>query len=239
MQPVGDSLLQSDLRQLRAELPAGCAILNTYGSSEALASLQWFVPAPYTRAGAKVGSGYRLPGYEYALLDEHGTAAAPGEPGELVLRSRHMSLGVWRGGRLEPGPFVADPQDPALSIHRTGDLAMLAEDGLFTVLGRRDRQVKIRGNRVELAEIEEALRAQPGVAQVAVAARPRAADPELIAFVVPADPAAPDLRARLAEALRGALPSYMQPGRIDLLAALPLLPGGKADIEALLARVAG
>ena len=66
--PVGDALLQADLRQLRAELPEGCAILNAYGSSEALVSLQWFVPDPYTRQGAKVASGYRVPGYDCAIL---------------------------------------------------------------------------------------------------------------------------------------------------------------------------
>ena len=136
-------------------MPAGCVILNAYGSSEALASLQWFLPDPYTREGPKVASGYRVPGYDCALVNEDGSAAAVGQAGELVLRSRHMSLGEWREGRQQPGPFIADPHDSTVSIHRTGDLTVVDLDGLFTVIGRRDRMVKIRGNRVEPAEIEE------------------------------------------------------------------------------------
>ena len=238
VQPVGDSLLQSDLRHLRAEIPEGCAVLNTYGSTEALASLQWFLPDPYTRHGAKVGSGYRVPGYDYALLDEDGNAAAAGQPGELVLRSRHMSLGEWRDGALHPGALLPEREDPSMYVHRTGDLAVLAPDGLFTIVGRRDRQVKIRGNRVEPAEIEEALRGLAEVKDATVAARAHEADAELIAFVVPAKAATAEVRELIGCGLRRALPPYMQPSRFVFLPSLPLLPGGKVDVHALLAHCA-
>ena len=234
VQPIGDSLLQADMRQLRAEMPSGCFILNAYGSSEALVSLQWFLPDPYTLSGAKIGSGYRVPGYDCALLNEDGGAAAIGEPGELVVRSRHMSLGEWRDGALHPGPFLPDPDDPGLSVHHTGDLATLSQDGLFTVVGRRDRQVKIRGNRIEPAEVEETLRSLKGVKEAAVVARIRDKDPELLAFVVAAEPAVADMHDRLTSAMLAALPPYMQPSRLVFLSSLPLLPGGKIDVAKLL-----
>src|SRR5581483_2613828 len=122
-----------------------------------------------------------------------------------------------------------------LAIHHTGDLAVLAPDGLFTVIGRRDRQVKIRGNRVEPAEIEEALRNLREVKEAAVVARPREADPELVAFIVPAEPPTAELREKIACEMHTALPAHMVPGRFVFRTSLPLLPGGKVDTQALLA----
>jgi len=236
VQPVGDSLLLADLRQLRSDMPAGCAVLNAYGSSEALASLQWFLPDPYPLAGPKVASGYPVPGYDCTLLDEHGCAVAVGQAGELVLRSRYMSLGEWREGRLCPGPFRPDRRDRTRSIHWTGDIAVAMPDGLFTVIGRRDRMVKIRGNRIEPAEIEEALLGLPEVVEAAVAARPRDGNPELVAFIVPVRPPTAALRKQISIAVAAALPTYMQPARFVFLTELPLLPGGKVDLAALLRR---
>jgi acyl-coenzyme A synthetase/AMP-(fatty) acid ligase len=237
VQPIGDSLLQADLRQLRSQLPKGCAILNAYGSSEALVSLQWFVSDPYDRPGTKVASGYPVPGYTCAITDADGRPCAVEEAGDLVVRSRYMALGEWRAGQLAPGPFQPDPDDPGSFIHRTGDLAIRAADGMITVLGRRDRQVKIRGNRVEPAELEEFLRTRPGVREAAVVARRDAEDPVLFAFIVAGEDAPADLRDQSAAALVASFPSYMCPSAIIALPALPLLPGGKVDEAALLASV--
>jgi len=144
-------------------------------------------------------------------------------------------MGTWQEGRLQPGPFEFDPDRPDERIHHTGDLAVRSADGVFAVIGRKDRQLKIHGNRIEPAEIEEFLRSQPGVIEAAVVARPRANDdPELIAFVVAETPVPPGLRASLLSAARSGLPSAMQPGALILLTSLPLLPGGKVDAEALL-----
>lgn len=175
-----------------------------------------------------------MAGYRCVLLDGAGQAVAAGEAGELVLRGRFMALGAWRAGALEAGALEADPEDPAGRLHRTGDLAVRDAAGLYTVLGRLDRQIKILGNRVEPGEIEAWIRARAGVADVAVLVRPGSA--ELVAYVVPTTDAQAGLRRRLSEALAAALPSAMQPRRIHLLAALPLLPSGKIDAVALLRR---
>lgn len=238
VQPIGDSLLQADLRLLRAELPADCTILNAYGSSEALVSLQWFVSDPYTRAGAKVASGYPVPGYTCTIVDTTGQPCAVNVAGELVVRSRFMALGEWREGRLAPGLFQADPDDPGSFIHHTGDIAARAEDGIITVLGRRDRQVKIRGNRVEPAEVEEFLRAQPGVREASVVPRRDSVDPILVAFIVAREDAPMNLRDQLETALAASVPDFMRPSAIIQLPALPLLPGGKVDEAALIVSAA-
>lgn len=234
VQPIGDALLQADLRMLRGLLPPDCAILNAYGSTEALASLQWIVPDPYDRPGAKVATGYAVPGYHCMIVGPDGAAVADGEPGELVLRSAHMSMGEWRDGALTAGPFRPDPTLPGSFIHHTGDIAVRDPDGLISVIGRKDRQIKIRGNRIEPAELEEALRGLTGVAQATVAALQRGVEPDLLAFVVLAGTDSPEARQGIADAARRVLPDFMVPHRFVFVPDLPLLPGGKIDVQALL-----
>jgi acyl-coenzyme A synthetase/AMP-(fatty) acid ligase len=122
-----------------------------------------------------------------------------------------------------------------LRILPTGDLVLLRQDGLLQVIGRRDRQVKIRGQRVEPAEVEDALRRVPGVADAAVAARRDREETTLLAFIVADDPGDSALLSRARSAARRVLPNYMLPARVVLVERLPLLPGGKVDDQALLA----
>jgi acyl-coenzyme A synthetase/AMP-(fatty) acid ligase len=113
-------------------------------------------------------------------------------------------------------------------------MARLTPDGVVVVLGRMDRMVKINGMRVELAEVEAALRRHPEVAQAAAVARMAGGRVLLAGFVVPADGAADGIEARLRDAMAQALPAHMRPTRIVAIGAIPLLPGGKRDEGALL-----
>ena len=97
--------------------------------------------------------------------------------------------------------------------------------------------IKINGQRLEPAEIEEALRRSPEVSQAAIVARQHGTITQLLAFVVPILDAGPDLAARLRAELRAALPAFMQPGLIVLVDHVPLLPGGKVDEAAMLALI--
>ncbi|HJQ55277.1 MAG TPA: AMP-binding protein [Vineibacter sp.] len=231
----GDVLLQADLELMRRALPPDCSVLSAYGATEASTMLQWHVPRGQAAAEARVAAGYPMSGFDYAVVDEDGNAAAEGEAGELVVRSRCTAIGGWRDGQLHPGPFMADPQDPTLRIYPTGDLVRIRADGVFVTLGRKDRQLKILGNRIEPAEIENALRQHPAVLEAAVVARRNGDAVKLLAFVVAGEGAGAGLLDVLGANLRGALPSYMQPTQILSIDSMPLLPGRKVDQARLLA----
>jgi amino acid adenylation domain-containing protein len=234
--PSGEVLLGADLELLRRCLSASCSILVVYGLTEAPAICQWFVPrGSGEEEGTRVAVGYRLPGYDCAVLDEDDRPLGFDETGELVVRSRYTALGEWQGGRLVPARFCADPDDPSRRILRTGDLVRLRADGVIVVVGRKDRQVQIRGMRVEPYEIENVLRRSSSVLDAAVVAPHDGERVALVAFVVLRPEEGQDAIAGLRERLRAALPAHMQPARIVPIEALPLLPGCKVDVDALLA----
>ena len=235
IQTSGDVLLRVDHELMRKVLPSNCAILSVYGATEAPALLQWFVTEP-PHDEARVPVGYPLPDIDFAVIDEHGQPVADGGEGELVVRSAFMSLGLWRDGDVAAGPFELDSSRPHLKTYRTGDLVRRRSDGLFVMLGRRDRQIKIRGNRVELAEIETALRRDPSVADAAVVARMVDDEPRVLAFVVPRGSETAGFPTEIRNSLARTLPPYMRPRAVHVMDSLPLLPGRKVDEAALLAR---
>ncbi len=225
----GDAVLWSDVEALRAWLPPDCRIELGYSSTEA-PIMQWFVPPGFPQEGSRVPLGYPLAGNALAIVGEDGDAVAPGEAGELVVRSPYVALGRWRDGRCDGSDFPADPNDPSCRILRTGDLVRLRADGLIDLIGRKDRQIKIRGQRVEPGELEAALRRQPGVTDAAVQARRVGTGWWLIAYVVgEADPAA------LKRALRDTVPPALQPQRIHVVDTVPRLASAKLDAAGLAA----
>jgi len=229
----GDRLSRVECAAWRAVLPGTCHLAITYGQTEATIA-QWYVPRDFTGDAAVLPTGYLLPEHEYAIVDEDGNPVADGAVGELVLRGRFVALGEWDHGKVVPGRLRHDPDNPKRRTLPTGDLVRLRPDGLLQVIGRADRQVKINGQRVEPAEIEDALRRVSGVADAAVAVRRTAEETSLVGFVVAGDPADAALLDRVRTVTRTSLPGYMQPARMLLAEALPLLPGGKVDHQALL-----
>jgi amino acid adenylation domain-containing protein len=229
----GDAVLWSDVEALRAWLPPECRIELGYSSTEA-PIMQWFVPRDFPQEGSRVPLGYPLAGNALAILGEDGGAVAPGETGELVVRSPYVALGRWRGGRCVADDFPRDPKDPSCRILRTGDLVRLRADGLIDLIGRKDRQLKIRGQRVEPGELEAALRRQAGVRDAAVYPRRVGANWWLIAYVVAPD-AGESFAADLKTVLRGTLPPALQPQRIHVIDAIPRLASAKLDGGALAA----
>jgi acyl-coenzyme A synthetase/AMP-(fatty) acid ligase len=228
-----ESLLRQDLDDWRRILPPGCAIRTGYGLTEGAPLADWFLPVEVPRSVARLPIGYPLPWHDFAITDPDGASVPDGQPGELWVRSRMLSLGEWRHGRCVPGSLLPDPDDPEGAILWTGDLVCRQRDGLLAFLGRIDEQIRMRGNRVEPSEIELVLRQTRGVADAAILARRTAIDPVLVAFVVPTDVAEPALRNMVDERLRAALPSFMVPARVHVIAAVPKLPGGKVDPAAL------
>jgi acyl-coenzyme A synthetase/AMP-(fatty) acid ligase/acyl carrier protein len=232
---AGEPLLRSDVDLARAHLPPGCVVQNLYGSTESMIFL-WSDRTEALPTGAVIPNGRIYPVAEFLLLGDDGAPAAAGEAGELVISSRDHALGDWIDGRVEPTRFPNDPRGDGRRLFYTGDVARLLPDGTMLVLGRKDRLLKINGQRVSLVEIEATLRAMPGCAEVAVLPRQQDAATSLVAFLVVDStvPLADDPAAWLARRL----PRIMVPRHFQRVAEIPLMPGGKVDGNALLAALA-
>jgi amino acid adenylation domain-containing protein len=200
--------------------------MNTYGPTETTV-----VATSHVRSAdddrPEIPIGRPLANTQAYVLDAHGEPAAVGAPGELYVGG----AGVARGYVARPGLtaelFVPHPFASGERLYRTGDRARWNDRGEIEFLGRTDRQVKLRGHRIEPGEIEAALRAHPRVSDAVVVVR----EDRLVAYVV-ADgevPGSAELRAYLGERL----PEPMVPSAVTALSALPLTPNGKVDRCAL------
>ncbi|MEU3693411.1 amino acid adenylation domain-containing protein [Streptomyces narbonensis] len=204
---------------------------NLYGPTEAAVDVTYF---PYEGGGEghdepAVPIGRPVWNTRLHVLDPFLRQVPDGVPGELYLAGVQLARAYHERPGLTAERFVADPFGaPGERMYRTGDLVRRRADGALEYLGRTDRQVKIRGNRIEPGEIETALAALPGIARAAVVVR----DGALVGYAVPAAGAAPEGEA-LHAALADALPAPMVPGAVVVLAELPLTPSGKLDQNAL------
>lgn len=226
----GDIPIKDDLALCRAVLPASCCILFAFSSTEIPTIFQWFVPKDWYPDSVRLPIGYARPGMDFRIDDE---GAADGA-GELIVKSRYLALGHWQGGDLQNGPFQIDPADPEARVLRTGDRVRVRPDGLVEMTGRTDRQIKVRGLRVDLAEVELALRGCTDVADAAVLPRRQKEDViALVAFLVPRGTPSPTFEADLRVSLARLLPRRMCPTQFRILEALPQLRGFKTDYQAL------
>jgi non-ribosomal peptide synthetase component F/thioesterase domain-containing protein/acyl carrier protein len=230
----GDTTLWSDIETLRAWLEPEAAIQLIYAATEA-PMLQWFVDESRRRDEARIPIGYPLPGNRLALIDAEGRATPPGEVGEIIVASPYVSLGSWIGGRFAD-ESVERGGGRGWRIFRTGDLGRQRSDGLLERVGRKDRQVKIHGSRVDLDGVEAVLRGHPFVRDVAAVARPAGVDGmmTLVAYVSARDGAPGGLIDELKALMRSA-PPPMRPARFYLAPSIPRLPSSKLDIRALVA----
>jgi len=219
------------LRDLMARLPRA-SFCNLYGPTETNVITYHHVPALDPAQTAPIPIGRPCPYADLLVADEAGQLVrSPGQPGELYARGPTVALGYWGDREKTERAFVANPFEPAFreTVYRTGDLVQWDEDGSLVFLGRKDRQVKSRGYRIELDEIETVLYAHAGVKEAAVVAVPD----ELIgsrirAFAVAAEGHELGVAA-LREHCLARLPRYMLPETFDLLEQLPKTSTGKID----------
>ncbi|MFI1234601.1 amino acid adenylation domain-containing protein [Nocardia salmonicida] len=209
-------------------------LVNLYGPTEATVDVSYYdCPVDPAQTVTRVPIGRPIDNTRLYVLGPADQPQPVGVAGELCIAGAGLARGYRDRPELTAEKFVADPFHPGERMYRTGDLARRLADGELEYLGRIDRQVKIRGNRVELGEVENALAALPGITAATVIDRQ---SPEratyLAAYCVAA--AAPE-PAALRAALAKTLPEFMIPSLFVRVDAIPLTPSGKADRAALAA----
>jgi acyl-CoA synthetase (AMP-forming)/AMP-acid ligase II len=248
----GDALTRSDLAAMRQCAP-NARIVSFYGATETQRAVGYHEISPHDgdddQRAPNIPIGKGAKDVQLLLLTAHRQMAGVGELAELYIRSPHLAAGYLHDDELTAANFLANPFMPSSADHgdrlyRSGELGRYNLDGDVEWVGRGERRANIRGFRVELAEVEAALRRHPSVGQVAVVAK--AAPPldgashdtseqRLVAYVE----AAVDQTiygAELGDFLMGQLPHYMVPAHFHLVQALPLGPNGKVDYAKLAAQ---
>jgi len=225
-----EQIRKSDIELYRKYFSEKCLLALFLSATEAGNLCQYFVDKATEIPGDTVPAGRPVDGIDILLLDDSGKEVGPNEIGEIAVKSRFISPGYWRKPELTKAMFLPAGDK---RLYRTGDLGRLLASGELEHLGRKDFQIKIRGYRVEVAEIETALLQLDQVKEAIVAAvKSGNGDPELAAYIVPSRwpaPRASEIRSLLKEKL----PDYMIPVSFVMLEAFPLNPTGKVDRQAL------
>jgi len=226
----GEELPRDLVRLCHEKLPEA-AVHNLYGPTEAAVDVTWH--APTRDADGPVPIGAPIANLEIHVLDPELQPVPVGVPGEVYLGGLGLGRGYHRQAALTAERWVPHPSGgPGARLYRTGDLGRRRSNGEVEYLGRIDFQVKLRGLRIELGEIDAALRAHPQVADAVCTLRTDApTGARLVGYVVPRD--AHLDQAALRTWLGTRLPDYMVPHAWVFLAALPLSPAGKIDRRAL------
>lgn len=223
----GGEPLTPDLRDRVFERLPGVSLHNQYGPTETAVDVTFWDCAPDDDERV-IPIGRGIHDTSLYVLDEQMDVVPCGVPGELHIGGACLAWGYLgrpaeTAERFVPSPFGP----PGAVLYRTGDRVLYRDDGAIQFLGRRDRQIKLRGNRIELGEVENTLRQHAAVKNAVALVRKDV----LVAYAVSADEA-PDGDA-LRNFLRQRLPEYMVPSAVMSLDALPLTPSGKLDLRAL------
>ena len=228
----GELLTSQLLQQVRSKFPQPPEIVNIYGQTETIGVCAYPIPDDFDRQDgyAPVGSPY--PHNQLYLLNDRLEPVAASATGELYIAGTSLARGYLNNPQLTdrkfiPNPFTTDKQ----RLYKTGDLARYLPDGNLEIVGRQDFQVKIRGMRVEIEEIETVLMQHPDVKQAAVVGKDRLGEQIIVAYIVPNRSSIniSDLRSFL----KTKLTDYMMPSAFEILDALPLTPNHKLDRKRL------
>ncbi|WP_394844480.1 non-ribosomal peptide synthase/polyketide synthase [Pendulispora brunnea] len=224
----GEAVTPDMLQRWQASALGSVRLTNGYGPTEitVTCTVHETTTADAMRAVVPIGRAHAS--RRIYVLDADGGPVPLYGIGELCVGGDTLARGYLERAGATAAVFVPDPFVPGARVYRTGDICRVLEDGVFEFLGRRDDQIKLRGHRIELGDIESALRRIPGVRDAVAALVPGTPDARLAGYVVgDAPPAA------IIVALEAQLPRYMVPSVIMPLDALPLLPNGKLDRRAL------
>lgn len=228
----GEPCPWSLVAQLTAHLPDGCKVYNHYGPTETtvgvITSLLDVNVRPETQGCMPLG--LPLASVEVSILNQDLTETPTGKLGELFIAGPLVAKGYWNNESLTEKKFVTLPQHKG-RVYRTGDLVRFNENGLLEFQGRIDEQIKIRGYRVEIQEIESCVRSYPEVAEVAIVSHKKNHDNYLVGYVKPETYGFK--KADLIAYLKKRLPDYMVPLVWVEMKDFPLTANGKTDKKAL------
>lgn len=236
-----DLLSVGDVTKLK-ELAPAVTCINFYGATETPQAMSYHVISDdrdsSDRANIKsrqvVSLGRGIEGVQLLVLNAAGKLAGIGERGEIYVRTPYLTEGYLNDTDLTAKRFVVNPFTNIANdkLYKTGDLGFYMPSGDVQPLGRADRQVKVRGYRIELAEIEAALREHHLVNDITVAAKDNGTgQKKIVAYIVPRE--TPPTASELNNFLKKRLPDYMIPSAFMMLESIPLTPNGKIDWRAL------
>jgi acyl-coenzyme A synthetase/AMP-(fatty) acid ligase len=230
----GEPVVRRDLEQFKQHFSDRCVLRNSLGTTENYLVSSLIVNHTFDFSGAVLPVGYPPDGKEVLILDAANQPLPVGEAGQIAVRSRYLSPGYWHRPDLTEAAYLPDPEGENKRIYLTGDLGRINPAGYLEHLGRMDDMVKIRGQRVELAELEMALLdLDRNLREVAVSVHPDLQGENcLVAYTVSNDPEKLDFQV-LRNKLIEILPDHMVPTAFVQLERLPLLPIGKLNRSAL------
>jgi amino acid adenylation domain-containing protein len=231
----GESLPLAECAKARTAFGQGITIVNQYGPTECTMTQTFYsVPHAHEATGAAL-AGRPIANMQLYILDQRLNLVPAGITGDVYIGGVGLARGYLNHATQTAEKFIPHPfsPEPGARLYKTGDLARFHHDGQIELLGRADNQIKLRGLRIEPAEIEATLLSHDDVREAAVVAREDAGEKRLVGYVVGADQSAVPTATELREHLRRSLPEYLVPSVFVALDSLPLTPNGKVDRSAL------
>ncbi|HEX8141335.1 MAG TPA: non-ribosomal peptide synthetase [Pyrinomonadaceae bacterium] len=228
-----EPVTKRDIELCKKHFPPGCIFVNGLSTSETGIIREYFIDGETEIDASSVPVGYAVEDMRVLLLGETGREVSPGEVGQIAVKSRYLAPGYWRRTGMTEQLFLPDKERGDERLYLTGDMGIMLPGDLLVHAGRKDFQAKVRGHRIETAEIEMALRGCAAIREAVVMAEEDArGEQSLVAYLVPAQGKRLGTDA-LRLSLRERLPDYMIPSVFVLLDALPLTLSGKVDRLAL------
>src|SRR5579885_1896739 len=230
----GEALRAQSVEPWRRSAP-GTRLINEYGPTETVVGCCIYEVVAQDASSGELPIGRPIANTTLYVLDQHLRPVPVGVPGELYIGGRGVARGYVQRPELTAERFLPDPYGgmPGSRLYKTGDLARYRADGVLEFLGRVDHQVKLRGYRVELGEIESVLLQHPAIQEAAVIVRQdEQTEPRLVAYLVSSQQTLPEF-SEIRAYLHEQLPAYMVPAAFVALERLPLTTNGKLDRRAL------
>ena len=229
----GEPLYRSDVELFQKYFSPDCVLISAYGSTETGGICTYYLGTSTKIVGHRVPVGYPVKGKEVLIVDDEGHDLGPNQAGEIVVKSRFLSVGYWQREAETRATFQTSIANPETRTYHTGDIGQLSANGCLTLLGRKDDRVKIRNFRVNISEVEATLAEHPEVRLACITVKEETSgETRLIAYFVPRNKPGPSIT-DLRDYLGAKLPPYMVPALFVALNEFPLTPTGKVNRHAL------